>query len=166
MALTAIEGLMSAPPERAMPILKKVLNGPQSPLVKKRALFVLGQLSHPDALTILVDFAKGPENPLKGEAIRAIGIGGNSKALAALSDVYAAADDIKVKKGEPMTFVFERKTDKTCAKEVIIHVDEGNEIEKKLPLNQPVEVAVTFPKSGDVVYACGMDMVKGSIHVQ
>jgi HEAT repeat protein len=98
LALTAIEGLMSAPPERAMPILKKVLNGPQSPLVKKRALFVLGQLSHPDALTILVDYAKGPENALKGEAIRAIGIGGNSKALAALSDVYAAADDIKVKK--------------------------------------------------------------------
>lgn len=75
-------------------------------------------------------------------------------------------DDIKVAKGEPITFVFERKTDKTCAKEVIIHVDEGNEIEKKLPLNEPVEVAVTFPKSGDVKYACGMDMVKGSIHVQ
>lgn len=75
-------------------------------------------------------------------------------------------NDIKVKQGEPITFVFERKTDKTCAKEVIIHVDEGNEIEKKLPLDEPVEVAVTFPKSGDIVYACAMDMVKGSIHVQ
>ncbi len=75
-------------------------------------------------------------------------------------------DDITVTKGEPVTFVFERKTDKTCAKEVIIHVDEGNTIEKKLPLDEPVEVAVTFPKSGEVKYACGMDMVKGSINVQ
>ncbi|MBP6627857.1 MAG: cupredoxin domain-containing protein [Kofleriaceae bacterium] len=75
-------------------------------------------------------------------------------------------NDIKVNKGEPITFVFERKTDETCAKEVIVHVDDGNKIERKLPLNQPVEVAVTFPKSGDITYACGMDMVKGSIHVQ
>lgn len=75
-------------------------------------------------------------------------------------------DDIKVTKGEPVTFVFERKTDKTCAKEVIIRVDEGNEIETKLPLNEPVEVNVTFPKSGAVKYACGMDMIKGSIQVQ
>jgi len=75
-------------------------------------------------------------------------------------------DDIKVAKGEPITFVFERKTDKTCAKEVIIHVDDDNKIEKKLPLDEPVEVAITFPTSGDVTYACGMDMIKGSIHVR
>lgn len=74
--------------------------------------------------------------------------------------------DIKVTKGQPVTFVFERKTDATCAKEVIIHVDEGNKIEKQLPLNEPVEVAVTFPKSSAITYACAMDMVRGSIHVQ
>lgn len=75
-------------------------------------------------------------------------------------------NDIEVTKGEPVTFVFERKTDKTCAKEVVIHVDDATKIEKPLPLDEPVEVAVTFPKSGDITYACGMDMVKGSIHVQ
>jgi HEAT repeat protein len=97
LALTAIEGLMSAPPDRALPILKKVLNGPQSPLVKQRALFVLGQLGKPEAMDILVDYAKGPENPLKKEAIRAIGISGGSKALAALNEVYAVGD-IQVKR--------------------------------------------------------------------
>lgn len=75
-------------------------------------------------------------------------------------------NDIKVTKGEPVTFVFQRKTDNTCAKEVIINVDEANKIEKQLPLNEPVEVAVTFPKSGDITYACAMNMMKGSIHVQ
>ena len=68
--------------------------------------------------------------------------------------------------GKPVTLVFTRKTDKTCAKEVIVHIDDKQTIEKELPLNQPVEVAVTFPSSGDLTYACGMDMVKGSIHVQ
>lgn len=90
---------------------------------------------------------------------------GNHILIAVTEDGFEP-DDIKVTKGEPVTFVFERKTDKTCAKEVIIHVDEGNEIETKLPLGEPVEVEVSFPKSGDVKYACGMDMVKGSIHVQ
>lgn len=74
--------------------------------------------------------------------------------------------DIKVEKGKPVTLVFERKTDETCAKDVVIHVDDKQTIEKALPLNTPVEVAVTFPASGDLVYACGMDMVKGQIHVQ
>ncbi len=90
---------------------------------------------------------------------------GNHIAIKVTEDGFEP-DDIKVKQGEPVTFVFERKTDKTCAKEVIIHVDEGNQIETRLPLNEPVEVAVTFPKSGEVKYACGMDMIKGSIHVQ
>jgi plastocyanin domain-containing protein len=73
--------------------------------------------------------------------------------------------DIKVTKGTPVTLVFTRKTDETCAKDVVIHVDDKQTIEKDLPLNAPVEVAVTFPNSGDLVYACGMDMVKGHIHV-
>ena len=74
--------------------------------------------------------------------------------------------DIKVVAGKPVTLVFTRKTDETCAKDVVLHVDEKQTIEKDLPLNTPVEVAVTFPRSGDLTYACGMDMVKGQIHVQ
>ena len=73
--------------------------------------------------------------------------------------------DIKVEKAKPVTLVFTRKTDETCAKDVVIHVDDKQTIEKSLPLNQAVEVAVTFPNSGDLEYACGMDMVKGHIHV-
>lgn len=73
--------------------------------------------------------------------------------------------DIKVSAGKPVTLVFTRKTDETCAKDIVLHVDDKQTIEKDLPLNQPVEVSVTFPKAGDLTYACGMDMVKGQIHV-
>lgn len=74
-------------------------------------------------------------------------------------------EDISVPAAKPVTLVFERKTDETCAKQVILDVD-GKKIEKELPLNTPVEVAVTFPKAGKLTYACGMDMEHGTITVQ
>lgn len=74
-------------------------------------------------------------------------------------------EGVTVKKGEPVTLGFTRKTDKTCAKEVILQV--GTEkIEKALPLDERVEIAVTFPDSGKLRYACGMDMISGTITVQ
>jgi len=74
--------------------------------------------------------------------------------------------DIAVSKGQPVTLVFARKTDQTCAKHVVIDVGGGQKIEKDLPLDTPVEVAVTFPTAGKLTYACSMDMIKGTITVQ
>lgn len=73
-------------------------------------------------------------------------------------------DNISVQAGKPVTLVFTRKTDGTCAKEVVIPL-EGQKIEKKLPLNEAVSVDVTFSKSGQITYACGMDMIKAVITV-
>jgi HEAT repeat protein len=92
LALTAIEGLMAAPPERAIPLLKRVVAGPQSLRVKQRALFVLGQFDKPEAVAILVELARSANLSMKCEAIRSIGIGGNPEALAALAAVHASAD--------------------------------------------------------------------------
>ena len=58
LAIAALEGLMAQPSERALPILKKVLAGSQSTLVKRRALFVLSQIDGPEARDILT--ADGP----------------------------------------------------------------------------------------------------------
>ena len=92
LALAALEGLMSQPPERALPILKKVLSGQQSTLVKQRALFVLSQIQSPEAQTILVTTAKSPDSELRAEAIRNIGIGGDPKSLAVLQEIYNSGD--------------------------------------------------------------------------
>ena len=54
LALAAMEGLMAQPPERALPIIKKVLAGSQTTLVKQRALFVLSQIDSPEAERILI----------------------------------------------------------------------------------------------------------------
>jgi Cu(I)/Ag(I) efflux system membrane fusion protein len=74
-------------------------------------------------------------------------------------------DNVAVPSGKPVTLVFTRKTDSTCAKTIVIPVD-GKKLEKVLPLNQAVELTVTFPKAGQITYACSMDMVKGSVVVQ
>ena len=73
---------------------------------------------------------------------------------------------LSVQKGEETVLSFTRKTNKTCAKEVIIHVSDTEKIEKKLPLNQAVAVNVTFPKNGEFKYACGMNMDSGIILVE
>ena len=79
-------------PERALPILKKVLGGQQSTLVKRRALFVLSQIDTPEAQTLLVDTARAGDPALRAEAIRNIGISGNPSSLAVLQTLYEGGD--------------------------------------------------------------------------
>jgi HEAT repeat protein len=96
LALAAMEALMQQPPERALPIIRKVLAGTQTTLVKKRALFVLSQIDSPEADDLLLQTARSADPALRTEAIRSIGIGGHDKSLAALETVYASGDaDVK-----------------------------------------------------------------------
>jgi HEAT repeat protein len=90
--IAALEALVSAPPERALPIVTKVLRGDGSPELKERALFVLSQIDLPEAQTLLVETAKTGDGELREEAIRMIGIGGDRQALAELGEIYAAGD--------------------------------------------------------------------------
>ncbi len=83
----------------------------------------------------------------------------------AVTDEGFKPDDVKVPAATPVTLVFTRKTDHTCAKEVVMMLD-GKKVETALPLNTPVEIAATFPAAGKLSYACGMDMVKGTLTVQ
>src|SRR5262245_36151556 len=69
---------------------------------------------------------------------------------------------LKLKAGAPAKLTFVRKTDETCAKEVVIK--EYN-INRKLPLNEPVTVEFT-PRKGEFAFACGMDMIKGKLIVE
>ncbi len=80
--------------------------------------------------------------------------------LAVTDDGFQPAQ-VLVKKGEPLRLVFTRKTDHTCAKEVRVAG-----VIRKLPLNAPVEVELTPDRSGQIRYACAMDMVAGVLLVE
>ncbi len=73
--------------------------------------------------------------------------------------------NVVVPKGKPIIFTFERRVERTCGTEIVMMVD-GQKIEKELPLNKPVELAITFGTAGTVKYACSMDMIRGTITVQ
>ena len=73
--------------------------------------------------------------------------------------------NVVVPKGKPIIFTFERRVERTCGTEVVMVVD-GQKIEKELPLNTAVELAITFGTAGTVKYACAMDMIRGTITVQ
>ena len=94
--IAALEALMSAPPEKALPLVDKVLAGNHSTEVKERALFILSQIDSSEAQATLLRFAREDSSELQLEAIRMIGIGGNEEALASLGDVYQAGNrDVK-----------------------------------------------------------------------
>ena len=70
---------------------------------------------------------------------------------------------VKVKAGKPVKLVVTRKTERTCATEIVIK-DYG--VNQPLPLDKPVEVTFTPKKAGPVRYACGMDMIAGVLNVE
>jgi len=69
---------------------------------------------------------------------------------------------VKAKKGEKVRLVVTRKTESTCAKEIVI---KEHGINQALPLAKPVTVEFTPAKSGEIRYACGMDMVSGVVFI-
>jgi plastocyanin len=69
---------------------------------------------------------------------------------------------VKAKKGEKVRFVITRKTDRTCAKEIVM-AEHG--IEQPLPLGKPVTVEFTPKQSGEIRYACGMNHVAGVVFI-
>ncbi len=70
---------------------------------------------------------------------------------------------VRAWKGVPLTLVVTRTTDETCATEVVLP-EYG--IDAKLPLNQPVTITFTPTRSGEVRYACAMNMFQGVIDVR
>ncbi len=69
---------------------------------------------------------------------------------------------VKALKGEKVRLVVTRKTERTCAKEIVI---KGYGVNQPLPLDKPVTVELTPKASGEIKYACGMDMISGVILV-
>ena len=70
---------------------------------------------------------------------------------------------LHVKAGELVLLVVTRKTDRTCVRDIVLK-DYG--IKQPLALNKPVEIRFTPRKPGAIRYACGMDMVAGSLIVE
>jgi hypothetical protein len=97
--LMVIQGLMNSDPERAIPLLEKVINGSGSPREKSRALFVLAQSGSAQGREIIGRIAKGQSNPeLQREAIKYLGLFGGAKSRQIMAEVYASNPDTSVRR--------------------------------------------------------------------
>jgi len=97
--LLALQSLMNSDPEKAVPLLDKVITGNSSPKLKDKALFVLSQSGSPKAQQILLTLAKANNQPdLQKRAIRYMGMNGNSNNRVVLKEIYTSSTDVSVKK--------------------------------------------------------------------
>lgn len=136
--------------------------------MRKALIFITAAVIAAFALTVRAQHpaASGHEGH---EQRRAAPFGGGHAAAAAqtyeivvTSDGFVPAS-LAVKRGDLVRLVVTRKTDQTCAKEIVVQ-DYG--IRRSLPLNKAVVVEFTPDKFGEVRYSCGMDMIAGVLIVK
>jgi HEAT repeat protein len=89
--MVALEALMSAPSERALPIVIRVLEGTGSDEMKEAALFILSQIDDPEASAQLLKMAQSASGELRLDAIRMIGISGGD-AVDSLAAIFSSGD--------------------------------------------------------------------------
>ena len=97
--LLAIQGLQQTAPERALPLLVKVINDVGSLRLKERALFVLSQSAAPEARATIEKVATAANNPeLQVKAVQYIAMSGQPGRMTVLNNLYAVASDLEVKR--------------------------------------------------------------------
>ncbi len=98
--LIAIGALANSDPERAVPLLEKILKAPgSSPRLKDRALFVLTQNRSQQAQQLLLSIAKSGSNPdLQLRALRYMAQSGNKNVAPDIAAIYSASHNLAIKK--------------------------------------------------------------------
>ncbi len=114
--LIAINSLIHSDPERAVPLLEKIIQGNQPPKLKERALFVLNQSGTARAREVVIGVARGGSNPdLQMKALQYLGVMGGRESRQALADIYSAATDIAVKRAILHSFMASGERDRLIA---------------------------------------------------
>jgi HEAT repeat protein len=97
--LMALNALMQADPDRALPLVEQMLAGSQSDKVRDRALFVLAQSGSPKAREVLVRIARSSaDEDQQTRAIRYLGLFGGQESRQALVDIYKSSQNPRARK--------------------------------------------------------------------
>ena len=85
------------------------------------------------------------------------------EATVTVTDASFEPQRLTLRAGVPARVTFIRTSDKTCATSVVFA---SLNIRRDLPLNQPVTIEFTPDKAGEIAFACGMNMLRGTVVVQ
>jgi len=102
------------------------------------------------------------EEPAKPQAAPAAIASPSGATDVAITDKGFEPARIQAAAGQPVTLRFTRKVENTCADAVLV---QGDPVRHVLPLNRAVEVKVTPPASGELAFACPMNMIRGAVVV-
>lgn len=83
----------------------------------------------------------------------------NEVALTVTDDGFSP-QNLRVHKGQPVVLAITRKSDSTCATDIVI---DEYKVNTKLPLNETVTVSFTPTKSGELKYGCAMQKMLGGV---
>jgi tetratricopeptide (TPR) repeat protein len=102
--LLALRGLMHSDPDRAVPMIERLLAGNSSVKLQENALFVLSQSRSARARDIITSVAKSGNPDLQLRAIRYLGAMGGPENRQILDEVYRTSTDTAVKRAILRTF--------------------------------------------------------------
>lgn len=89
--LMAVQSLMNMDSDRAFPILERIVRTNPDSRMRDKALFVVSQCGHPGRVALLVEAAKGDDNPdIREKAVFWLGQSDSRAALKALKDLYVS----------------------------------------------------------------------------
>lgn len=82
------------------------------------------------------------------------------EAHVSVSDTSFDPSRLTLRVGVPARVTFTRTSEKTCATSVVFA---SLNLRKDLPLNQPVTIEFTPSRTGEIAFACGMNMLRGTL---
>lgn len=95
----ALNSLLNRDPAQALPLVRNILTGNNSPELKQRALTMLAQNSSPDAQALVRDVATGKVAPEEQKhAIRMMGAFQGKRANDTLTEIYHSSNDRAIKR--------------------------------------------------------------------
>jgi plastocyanin domain-containing protein len=112
------------------------------------------------ALSLLAAACKPKAPPAPPPAPAAAPAAVSPRVEVAVTDEGFVPSRIPAKAGAPLTLVITRKTDKTCAREILFAGQEGK---TELPLDKAVEVVYTPKAVGEIKFGCAMGMMVGGV---
>jgi hypothetical protein len=110
--------------------------------------------------------APGPQTatstvPAAKPAASAAPVSGRVIEVSVTNDGYVP-NEIHVKKGEPVVLRVTRKTDETCATDLLI---KDTDVKVALPLMNAVDIPYTPTKTGEIKFGCAMNMMVSGVLV-
>ena len=113
MRMYALNALMHADPERAVPLLERMIRSDEPTEVRQRALFILMQTGGDDAFEVIAEVARdGSDRQMQIHALRHLGMfSGGDRGMELLEGVYRDSDDPELRRAVLASYMMSGSTE-------------------------------------------------------